>query len=331
MTESRIYYLLSRYADKEISKEELLELKELVNSSDNSLLGGMFEHLWCNFDYKDGEADKKELDKIYSGIQKKLKRKQINMFLYRTLKYAGIILIPLLFTLSLYFYQDRKKMYQLGQKEITIDVAKGQKAGITLPDGSRVYLNSESLLRYKQNFDYKDRKVDLMGEAFFEVKRDTTKPFIVYTKHLNIEVLGTTFNLYAYEQENTIEMALVSGYVKIETHTVPSEVMYVKSKEKILFDKISGKLHLEKTNTLFETAWMRNELVFRSEQIESVLTKVERKYGVKIHVDGKWIENDRFTGYFYSDHVGDVMEILRMHYKFEYRMKNDEIWIITAN
>ena len=108
---------------------------------------------------------------------------------------------------------------------------------------------------------------------------------MVHTEYLDIEVLGTSFNVYSYERENVMEMALISGRIKIQTCSDPSRVVYLKPNEKALFNKESGIITVEKTDNRFETAWLRGDLVFRSTKLSDVLAKLERRYGMNIHLN----------------------------------------------
>jgi ferric-dicitrate binding protein FerR (iron transport regulator) len=332
MTNSHLHDLLSRYLSKTIRQDEWEELKRLVPATDDATLLSLLEQLWDEFDYRRGSLpDKRELDAIRNRIQKATGVRNVKSIVYRVLKVAAMLLIPLLLSISVYLYQDREQMNDLGMNEVVVHVAKGQKAMVTLPDGSTAYLNSESALRYRQNYGYENRNVHLEGEAFFEVKKDSTKKFTVNTEYLNVDVLGTSFNVYAYETENRIEMALVSGTVKVETHTTPAKTVYAKPNDKVVYNKTTGELQLKKTNTRFDTAWTRGELIFRSEPFHSVVSKIEHRFGVKIHVEGNDLDDDRFTGYFDSDRITDILENLKIHYKFNYKTKGDDIWIYTAN
>ena len=188
-------------------------------------------------------------------------------------------------------------------------------------------LNSGSYISYLQSFGKKVREIKLSGEAFFEVTKDPKKKFIVNTEYINIEVLGTTFNVYAYEKENTVEMVLLTGQVKINTNKAPYQSYYVKPNEKISLDKQSGTLKIKKTDARFETAWLRDEMVFRSERLETVFDKLERKYGVTIQYENFKQENDRFTGSFNNEELTGILDILKIHYHFTYKVLGNRIII----
>lgn len=124
-----------------------------------------------------------------------------------------------------------------------------------------------------------------------------------------------------------MEMALISGRIKIQTCSDPSRVVYLKPNEKALFNKESGIITVEKTDNRFETAWLRGDLVFRSTKLSDVLAKLERRYGVNIHLNDFSLANDLFTGNFDSEYIVDVMDLLERHYDFTYDIRGDDIFI----
>ena len=209
----------------------------------------------------------------------------------------------------------------------TVKIPAGADYKIYLADGSEVWLNCGSELRYPVKFVGNERRVYLRGEAFFEVTKDPKKKFIVNTEYINIEVLGTMFNVYAYEKENTVEMVLLTGQVKINTNKAPYQSYYVKPNEKISLDKQSGTLKIKKTDARFETAWLRDEMVFRSERLETVFDILERKYGVTIQYENFKQENDRFTGSFNNEELTGILDILKIHYHFTYKVLGNRIII----
>jgi ferric-dicitrate binding protein FerR (iron transport regulator) len=331
MEQMNIYKLLSRYVSKTITVSEWNELKTLLENVDDEELSDMLELLWKNVEYiHDNRPSERELKKIYAYIRKNTKRTDMKKTVRRLWRVAVILVIAFLTGISGYLYKDRAYRMDIGAKEVMVDAARGQKMKVTLPDSSVVYLNSESSLRYRQDFGYENRTVSFEGEAFFEVRKDEVRKFIVSTEHLNAEVLGTSFNFYADENEQVVELSLITGSVKVETKETPRKILHVKPNEKVIYDKRSGSLKKENTNIRFETAWMRGELMFRSEPIENVFHKIERRFGVRVHIDGKGFGSDRFTGYFAYDDVRDVIDELKTHYKFTCKIEGENIWIDTG-
>ena len=129
------------------------------------------------------------------------------------------------------------------------------------------------------------------------------------------------------DDENVMEMALISGRIKIQTCSDPSRVVYLKPNEKALFNKESGIITVEKTDNRFETAWLRGDLVFRSTKLSDVLAKLERRYGVKFHLIDFSLAYDLFTGNFDSEYIVEVMDLLERHYDFTYDIRGDDIFI----
>lgn len=325
MTHERTQYLLTRYISNSITKEELEELKIHINISDDEKVLYELSALWETHSIEDIQEPsilREALKIIEINTRTQTIRKQLRFLL----RIAGILLLPVLCTLVTYLYMDKQTQPFINNKVI-VEAQNGHRAAVILPDGSKVNLNSGSYISYLQSFGKKVREVKLSGEAFFEVTKDLKKKFIVHTEYINIEVLGTTFNVYAYEKENTVEMVLLTGQVKINTNKAPYQSYYVKPNEKISLDKQSGTLKIRKTDARFETAWLRDEMVFRSEQLETVFDKLERKYGVTIQYENFKQENDRFTGSFNNEELTGILDILKIHYHFTYKVLGNKIII----
>lgn len=325
MQESRIYHLLSKYLDQTISAEESRELRLLVNESDDDELSVHLSHLWKETRPMDA-LDEDLVADMFTGIEKRTRRNRVALLSRKLARIAAILLIPLLSLLSAYLYfsahiQDEEA------GELIVSADRGERAGVVLPDGTKVRLNAESRLSYMPDFGKERRKVNLEGEAYFEVTKNAEKPFVVHTGYLDIEVLGTCFNVYAYDEEDVIEMALVSGKIKIVTCSEPSRTVLLSPNEKALFHKSSGDISVVNTDNRFETAWLKGDLVFHSVPLREVIEKLSRKYGVNIHLDDPSLANDIFTGNFDGEHVTDAMELLKKHYRFTYEIRGKEVYI----
>lgn len=330
--DSQTYKLLSLYLANTISIQELEELKKLVNISDDQQLSEALSQLWDNYNVEDKYLpNKNNLNSILQNVNRSTRNIFITSVLLKSLRIASAILIPLLLGITIFLYQDRQQLAEVGQKEMIISVPKGQKVNVTLPDGSTVLLNSLSTLRYQQNFGYEDKIVSLQGEGFFDIKKEANKKFIVITEHLDVQVLGTKFNLHAYNEDELIEMALVEGNVRIETHESPQQIAYVKPSEKIIYNKRSKKLTINKSDSKIETAWTFNDIYFRSETFDKVISLLERKYDVNIHLESEILTNDHFTGYINSANIEDALKMLKIHYKFNYKISNNDVWIYSIN
>lgn len=325
MRKSHLYDLLSKYLDRTITTEELKELRLWVNLSDDEELLALLSCLWER-DRPVAPLSENVMNNMFGRIHKQTRKTIFVLIAGKLLRGAAVLLILLLSSLLTYLYFNPVNDHlRMGQLIVSAD--RGEKARVTLPDGTQVRLNAESSVSYMPDFGKELRKVDLKGEAFFEVVGDKNKPFVVHTEYLDVEALGTSFNVYAYERENVIEMSLVSGRIKVMTCSSPVHTVFLNPDEKALFCKNSGNIIVEKTDNRFETAWLRGDLVFRSARLSDVLAKIERRYGVTIYMNNNSLNDDLFTGNFDSEYIGEVMDLLKRHYGFSYDIRGDGIYI----
>jgi transmembrane sensor len=324
---SDIQSLLRKYIAKTITADELREFRALLKDCTAEEMKSLFQSEW------DSMGDVESLDpalkmSMFAEIQRRIQPQHRVHWVRWSIGIAASVLILLLSTLSYYLYSTGTcKVNELSARNIEVKVAKGERVTVTLPDGSVVRLNSESVLSYHQNFGLDDRNVNLNGEGFFDVTHNANQPFIVHTHCLNVKVLGTRFNVYAYEKSDSIEMDLVKGCVDVTTVNPPYQSMRVSPNQKVIYSKSTGQMRLIRTTNKFETAWLTNQLVFRSVPLKEVLNLVGRKYGVTFNIDDNISMNDLYTGVFDEKDINEVMDILKINYKFKYRIKDDTVWI----
>lgn len=176
----------------------------------------------------------------------------------------------------------------------TIYVPKGGEYELLLADGSKVFLNSETQLVFPSRFDGGTRRVELTGEAYFEVKKDS-KPFIVQTEEMQIEVLGTSFNINAYKNNASVHTTLVEGSVQV--HLPDNQKSYLLEPENNLtLDKSSRDISIRKVNTDLYTAWVKGEFSFRNQPLNEIFTQLQRWYDFEITYEDPAIQTMRFTG-----------------------------------
>ncbi|MDR2775507.1 MAG: FecR domain-containing protein [Tannerella sp.] len=168
-------------------------------------------------------------------------------------------------------------------KEVyTIDVPMGEKSKLYLPDGSTVWINAGSRIQYTSLFNIRDREVALNGEAYFEVKKQNDKPFIVKLNDYNIEVKGTKFNVLSYENEKYAVTTLMEGSISLrydgrEYEMKPGEMIQIDVQEK--------KLRLQRTNTTQYRSWTEDRIEFDEITLSELFKHLSRRYNVQIHID----------------------------------------------
>lgn len=199
----------------------------------------------------------------------------------------------------------------------------GEKMPIQLADGTVVQLNSGSSIKYPLEFVNDKREIILSGEAFFDVARDESKPFIIHTPEMDVEVLGTSFNIQAYEEEPASEVAVRHGRVRVMNHAGQS-VELTKSEQAVLNkndDKLAAS-ELQNADAAF--GWMEGRLVFEDEDLETALRKVSRWYGVSIQHNLKFTKK-KITSNCKDCTIKEIMESLSYSYDFKYEINGTSI------
>lgn len=316
--------LLKKFQSGNLSLSDFKELVSTVNDSSDQELEDFFFEEWNKFDTYPSLSQEKT-DSLYCHLHKKMK---ISPF-YKITRHWGQIAasILLLFAsgLTILYYIQHQELQTLAEQDVIVRSGDSGTSQVSLPDGTLVRLNANSSLTYQQNFGQNNRKVKLSGEGYFEVKKNTEKKFIVNTGYIDVTVLGTKFNLYAYEDKDIIEMALVEGHVNVSTSQPPYQTICVKPNEKVTYNKYDNKLNIEKTTTKIETAWLNKELVFREEKLENVFQCLSRKFRVKFSIDSSISVDDVYTGAFDDEKIEDILEVLKIHYGFNYTVKDGKI------
>ena len=188
----------------------------------------------------------------------------------------------------------------------------GARTSFMLPDGSKVWLNSGSQLTYPQEFADK-RPVKLSGEAFFEVKKGK-KPFIVSTRYGEVEVLGTSFNVKAFDDEE-FQTTLVSGLVKVKDSIGKSEATLEPGQQ--AFDSKDG-LKVKRVEARRYISWKDGRLIFSNEYLPEIAKKLERWYNIKIVLDNPELNRIMFSGTIMMESFTEVMELLKMTSNIDY-------------
>jgi transmembrane sensor len=265
------------------------------------------------------------------------------------LKVAAIFIIVIAFAGGFFFKQHSRSVNygSIVYNEITIPF--GQKSRLVLSDGTKIWINSGTKLRFPNRFENKAREVWLEGEAFFEVAKDASKPFYVHTGDLNIKVLGTTFNVKAYGDDGITETALVNGHVSIQqvntNGKTESEVklepyrkaIYIKN-ESLLNDKeikkqvseplqlckiiVTGPVNLEPI-----ISWTEDKMVFEDEPFRNIAKRLERRYGMQIIIDNNNLREYRYTGILKKISVEQAIKAIQLTAKFNYTVVDNKLTI----
>lgn len=208
-------------------------------------------------------------------------------------------------------------------------IPNGQKFNVTLSDGTKVWLNSGSTLTFPPRFDEgsENRTVYLEGEAYFDVAEDKSFPFIVNVNDLNIKVLGTEFNVSAYQQNHTVATTLVEGSVSLYDGNTANNKIILKPNEQGSFDKFHKTLVAKRVDVEHYTAWMQNKIVFNDMPMTQILQNLERTYNVNIINKNVAIGKEQFTGEFDVEDIETIFKALSTSINFEYEIEQNQIII----
>ncbi|SEL84748.1 FecR family protein [Aquimarina amphilecti] len=221
---------------------------------------------------------------------------------------------------------DTKNEEKLEYLEISIP--KGRIFQLSLSDGTRIWMNADSKLKFPKNFiaTEKNRIVYLQGEAFFDVATNKRQPFLVKTNGMDVKVLGTQFNVSSYQEDTTIKATLVEGSVTINTGD-ELEVISLKPNDQAIYSKDNRMINKKIVNTVLFTSWMQKKMIIQNESFAEVIKRLERTYDVEIISTNQKLNNTRFTGEFDIENVKQILNVFSKTINFKYVIENKRIVI----
>lgn len=298
--------------DKEINSQLFAQWKELTmedNSREDSL-NHIFEKVQYNI----------LLEEKNRGKQSTI----LDFYRYA----AAILLIPVL-AFSLWYYlssellQLTEPIQQIAESWVEINAPEGARVEFLLPDSSRGWLNSGSKLKYPTVFN-KHRKVDLVGEAYFEVKHINQSSFIVSVPDMDIEVLGTKFNVSAYSDEPFTYVVLNEGKVEIDGKAGVFNCTLLPD-EKITFNRKSKSLNLAKVDANRYFAWKNGYLIIDNEPLGQIVGRIERWYNAEIVIHDEVLKNYRFKATFKDEPLEEVMRLIALTTPIKYNIEKRSV------
>ena len=239
--------------------------------------------------------------------------------LFESIKIAAVFVITV--ACGTYFYKS--EIRKIGEAMNTIKVPAGQRANLTLPDGTNVWLNARSEMRYPAVFTGNKREITLDGEAYFEVTHNEDKPFVVQTNKCNVEVLGTKFNVEAYSDSEDFCTSLMEGSVRVSDKGNPSETVLLSPNHMVSLE--NGQLSTSPILDFDVFRWKEGLICFRNMNFEQLMLRFEKCYGVRIVVENKHLVNYICSGKFrISDGIDNALRILQKDAKYSFERNNDE-------
>lgn len=329
INEEELHYLESWLEEDAEHKSYFFGLKSISDSSRRSFFSKeeVNEASWQRMLARIEKHQEKN-----SSLGKSRTRDLWNIYM----RYAAVVILAIGLGWGIHELSDSKYSYLAEEKTVynEICVPKGGRANtVILSDGTRVVLNAATTFKYPASFNGENRQVYLNGEAYFEVTKNEKKPFVVKLKKQDITVLGTTFNVEAYEDESYTAVTLLSGQVMLEAFNEFNEsveCVLMKPNQCALTDNKSGSVSLSKVNTFLENAWINGEYKFKDVPLSSIIKRLENYYNVRIHLDDPRLYKIRYTGTFSLDQdILDVFRIIDYEKQLIFKRVKNDIFITS--
>ena len=313
--------IIKKYLDNQCSEGEQVLVEAWYKSFENNPDGIS--------DLSDDEREEL-IQRVRQNIDKKIEPVQIYSP-QRWVWYASGLAAMLLIFISLSFYFNPKSNNNIARIKSDIplsDWAKYENSSakilkISLPDGSMVWLQPKTQLSYNQS-DRVYRQVNLRGEAFFEVKRDEARLFLIYSGKMTTKVLGTSFNVKAYPETEQFEVSVVTGKVSVMNES--EKEVFVTQKQQVVLENKSDILtinELPKDKTFY---WELASLTFDDISIQEVVSNIENNFNVKINISPT-LKTCRLSGNFNQEHLSTILEIICKSIDAEYVIDGQEIYL----
>lgn len=317
--ENKNYIILfEKYLHNEASEEEKQLLLSMLRR-DKDLDQYLERMLDQSHPEMDEQTEQRMHTQIRSTIAQGRKRSLRTASLRRAMQWAAMIVLPLLSALLVYLITSDQLP---GNSRVTITAPNGEKAIVTLADGSRVWINSGSSITYGNDFNRHQRIVSLDGEAYFEVAKDTKHPFIVQTREMNIQALGTAFNVSAYSNENYVSAVLVEGKIKVNAG---GQEEILTENERAIVDKANQSLSTDRVFASDFIQWKDGNLYFDNSSFDEIAKTLSRVFNVEIRFASEKLRPLRFTGTLGNSSIRNALDILSLTSSMHYEMNGTVI------
>jgi ferric-dicitrate binding protein FerR (iron transport regulator) len=312
--------LLLKYISGQATEKEIRDVHEWASNSEEYMQElSRMKNIWILAGL-DNELDpvkkEQEIRRILTKVRALNQKARKSTLRLKWLKYAAVIFVVIgLSGSSGYFLSQSQIENLVGYTEII--VPRGERSGVVLPDGSTVQLNGGSNLKFEPSFRNAKRMVVLEGEAFFDVAHDQSRPFIVEAAGLQVEVLGTRFNVASYPEDRFIIAYLESGKVKIDMEG--QNEVFLKPSEAVEFDKTTGEFQKITQTDQRLTDWTKGILTVKGETIEILSKRLERRFDINILFGDDEVRNHLYTGSIRDEDLITVLDALKFASSLNYK------------
>ncbi|GAB3416436.1 FecR family protein [Niabella aquatica] len=344
MMQSRTFILLLKKSKGELTDKDDQELSELLQSEHQDIIED-FEKLLAAKVRFDEQETEQSLDRVLQRIRKAEKKKpsiNVTRRIYFRYAAAAVAIITVL-AIGWLTYNSRQADSNSGTRVFA--EKKAYKADYILPDGTRVKVNKDSRLSLFEGFNQHTREIYLDGEAFFNVVKDKDRPFIVHTNTMDVKVLGTAFNVRAFQEDSVVETALIRGSVEVMLKNQDNRVFRLKPSEKIIVkanksvirsgNSIAPGVEVSlshfhvtgKDSVAFETQWTKEALSFDDEKLKDLIPRLEKWYNITIEVKEPALQNIKFSGIVKDESIKELLELFKITSGLKYKIEKKHVTI----
>lgn len=285
-----------------------------------------------DFSFSPPEVSNEEVHRLWNKLSVRINRRnvpvKVSLFYLRLVKIAAVLFVPLL-AYTVWVSVDKSHLESeydqmttsWSDQHISVIAPIGTRTVVNLPDGSKAWLNSGSELTYPALFDKRERRIEVIGEAFFQVQKKDV-PFIVQNPGPEIKVYGTSFNVNSYPDEEVVTVALVEGKISLlidgkEQFLIPGQVSY--------FDKSKKSVSIKSENIDRFICWREGKFIFRDTPLSSILRQLQRQYNVEINLTQPELGNYRYMATFRNENLDQIFELLSLSAPIKYQYEKGVI------
>ena len=313
MHHTELQNIIKRYFRGQLSDDEYELLTNYLQDSNNRQYFEQAKQEWTQNPEFD-ETGRKNWNRLEYKINKQdsvvLKMPVTRRIWVQVVSVAALLVLGLLAGSVLTYFLSGN---QFNQEQLVFETPRGEKSMVTLPDGSEVWLNANSRLVYN-SFSANHRQVELKGEAFFKVARNEQAPFVVKTNECSVEVLGTTFNIMAYDEFGRKEITLLSG--KVNVHLEDNEQVLKPGQALILKDHKFKVVEVEASQS---SGWVDNKFNFQNIPLSELMKRLENWYDVDITLNNRTGREVNFTGTFKNEEtIWQVLDAIKVYTPIKY-------------
>jgi len=329
------YNLILKFLHDECTLEEVQTLAAWRQASQkNETTYTELLQAWRIIDPSSKEVVIPDKDKVWDNIRQQIQEEEENTTtpssypVYSTKKIISIIAIAASVALFIGIATTFAFLYHFPfpVTYAKFEAPRGNKSQMTLPDGTKVWLNSGSQITYGSNYNQKQRVVQLNGEAYFDVTKNPQCPFIVKVGSVDVKVLGTAFDVNAYNEDPSITVSLVRGLVSIESNTDQSRLALLHPNQKVVINKANLLCALTACDAVTESIWINNKLRFDGKTPDMLFKQLNRWYGVNFTVE-KAPQDRRYWLTLKSESLTETLQLINKITPIDYTIKGEEVTI----